>query len=151
LIFDWHDRCFIAHMLKKQFMPPGQSFSLGKIPSLLIVLLALAAVSLRAEEPLIILATAKNYSVPVTIPAPVSHLEKKPVPALAALKLADETEIEFLSRIHLEKQMINESRNHNFNLKVGYGEIWHGQSEIEKIPADRRPTSFAYFKARFSF
>ena len=124
----------------------------GKVLCLFIALLVLAAISLRAEEPLVTLATAKNYSTPATaVPAPTFNLEKKPVPALAALKLADETEIKFLSTTHLEKQTGIESRSRSFNFKIGYGEIWHGQSEMERIPADRRPTSFAYFKAAFSF
>jgi hypothetical protein len=140
-------------MLKtEQFMQPWQPSPTGKILCLLIALFALAAISLRAEEPLMTLATAKNYSTPATAtPAPAFNLEKKRVPALATLRSADEAEIKFLSTTHLEKQTGIESRSRSFNFKVGYGEIWHGQSEIEKIPADRRPTAFAYFKAGFSF
>jgi hypothetical protein len=133
-------------------MQPLQPSPAGKILCLLIALLALAAISLRAEEPLMTLAMAKNYSTPATAtPAPAYNLEKKATPALATLKLKDATAIEFLSTTHLEKQMRIESRSRSFNFKVGYGEIWRGQSAMEKIPADRRPTSFAYFKVRFSF
>jgi hypothetical protein len=140
-------------MLKTaQSMHPWQPSPAGKVLCLFIALLVLAAISLRAEEPLMTLATAKNYSTPATaVPAPTFNLEKKPALALTTLKLEDKTEMEFLSRTRLEKQTRIESRSRSFNFKVGYGEIWHGQSEMEKIPADRRPTSFAYFKAGFSF
>jgi hypothetical protein len=146
-------------------MQPWQPSPAGKILCLLIALFAMAMISLRAEEPLMTLAMAKNYSAPVTaIPAPTFNLEKKPAPTPTMLKLEDKTEIEFLSRTHLEKQTKIKSGNplllvgedtetssRGFNLKVGYGEVWHGQSEMEKIPADRQPTSFVYFKAGFSF
>ena len=150
-------------------MQSWQPSPAGKILCLLIALLAMAMISLRADEPLMTLAIAKNYSAPATvISAPIFNLEKKPALTLATLKstlkLEDKTEIKFLSRTHLEKQMKIKSSNplllvgedteassRCFNFKVGYGEIWHGQSEMEKIPADRQPTSFVYFKAGFSF
>jgi hypothetical protein len=156
VISNWHNRCLIVCVLKTaQLIQFEQPSSAGKISRLLIALLLLAAISSRAGESHLnkTLAMAKKYSAstPTTFP-PTLNLEKKPAPTPAPLmKLEDKTEIEFLSTTHLEKQTKSESRNRNFSLKVGYGEIWHGQSEMEKIPDDQRPESFAYFKAGFSF
>jgi hypothetical protein len=151
--FGWHGFCLNRYVIKithlKQRLQPS---AVGKILCPFIALLALAAITLHAGEPPVVLATSKNYSAPTAATsAPTSNLEKKPAMVLATAKVGKESESEFLTRTRLERQMRNESRNRKFDFKIGYGEIWHGQSEIEKIPADRQPTSFAYFMARFRF
>ena len=148
----------------KQFAKSFHLSVTGNGFCLIALLLVLAATVTRAEEPNLILATARNYSTPEKTPAPASIVSdfsrKNSQPATTLLKT--ETWAEFSSIARLEKQTTthralfqllreNLHSNKTVSVQAGYGQIWGEESVLRKICSDRQEPSCAYIRASFSF
>lgn len=176
MFFDWHPHCWNQSVQKTESLTRLLLlFTTGKAFCLVASLLIIAAPSILAGEPVMMLAMADHQSPVASRVAVTTSLPAVPGSSLAAptnnspvtVRPEKEASAEFTTETRLEKpvgsgqadglQLVHKNlsassgSNVAFSVQAGYGRIWDEQSMLQKISAGHQETGCAYVSANFSF